>query len=688
MTEEQAKKRIEHLKKYVSRERYMRAVLNQEEISESALDTLKKELFDLEEKFPEFITSDSPTQVIAGKPSKGFKKVRHGERMISFNDAFSEADMRAWFSRLENYLSYKLNPEREPLYYCELKIDGLAIELIYEKGILVLGSTRGDGMIGEDVTQNLRTVEAIPLNLNHEAKIKLPEKLIVRGEIFITKNELERVNKEQDKKGGKLFANPRNLVAGSIRQLDSKVAASRKMDSFIYEIVLPASEFAKQGIKTHEEKHKLLKDYGFKINPYNRPERNMEEVFEFRNYWERHRDGLPYEIDGIVVIANNNRVFEDGGIIGKAPRAAIAYKFSPKEATTIVEDVRIQIGRTGTLTPVAILKPVQVGGITITHATLHNFDQIQRLGLKIGDTVIVSRAGDVIPQISKVLKEFRTGREKEISIPTHCPIDNSKIIKEGAIYRCSNPDCGARNREGLQHFVSRQAFDLRGLGPKIIDRFLDEGLISDAADIFELKAGDILALERFGEKSADNIIKEIESKKIISLPRFIYSLGILHVGEETAALLARNFQFPIYNFQIKIGDFIKVFQNVSLEELRRIPDVGPKVAQSIYDWFRNEKNKKFLEKMEGAGIKIEQPKLKARGSKLRAKVFVLTGTLESMSRDEVKERIRGLGGDISESVSQKTDYLVAGNEPGSKLEKAKKLGIKILTEKDFSGLIK
>lgn len=662
-TKKHTKERIEQLKKTINHHRYLYHVLNKPEISDAALDSLKKELFDLELKYPEFITFDSPTQRIGGTPLKEFKKIQHSAPMLSFNDAFSEQDMRDWIERVENYLGVKIKPE----FYCELKIDGLAIELVYENGVFVRGSTRGDGLIGEDITQNLKTIEAIPL------KLEIPKKLVVRGEVFIAKKEFERINKEQEKKGGKVFANPRNMAAGSVRQLDPKITANRKLDSFIYDIITDL------GQKTHEEEHQLLKDLGFKINFHNQPAKSLEEVFKFRNYWseEKHREKLPYEIDGIVAIINDNKIFGDAGVVGKAPRAAIAYKFSPKEATTIIEGIKIQVGRTGVLTPVAILKPLELSGIKISHATLHNFDQIKRLGLKIGDTVIISRAGDVIPQITSVLKDLRTGKEKEFKIPRQCPIDNAKIIHEGVFYRCSNPKCGARNRESLKHFVSRTAFDIRGLGGKIIDRFLDEGLISDAADIFELAEGDIVVLERFGEKSAQNIVREIASRKTATLQRFIYSLGILHVGEETAIVLAREFSV----FSIK--EFIKKYRGISKDEFQKIRDIGPKVAQSIYDWFHNERNIRFLEKLERVGIKIEIQKSRIKDQRLKNKTFVLTGSLESISRDKAKEKIRELGGDVSESVSKKTDYVIAGNEPGSKYEKAKELGVKILIENEF-----
>ena len=668
MTKEEVRERIEKLKREIERCRHAYHVLDKSLISDSALDTLKKELFDLETAYPEFVTSDSPTQRVGGAPLKAFKKVSHEAPMLSFNDAFSEADLKAWCERLEKYLGRKLKPE----FYLELKIDGLAIELVYENGVLAQGSTRGDGFTGEDVTENLKTIEAIPLKLK-------TKKLIVRGEVFLTQKEFERINREQDRRGGKKYANPRNIAAGSVRQLDPKITASRKLDSFEYAVVTDL------GQKTHEAEHQLLKELGFKTNPNNKLVHSFEEIIEFRDYWDKHRDKLPYEIDGIVVIVNDNQIFKRAGAIGKAPRGAIAYKFSPKEATTVVLGIKVQVGRTGVLTPVAKLKPVEVGGVTVTSATLHNYDEIKRLGLKIGDTVVVSRAGDVIPQVTKVLDNLRTGKEKDFEMPNKCPIDSSPARREGALFRCSNPNCGARNREQLYHFVSRSAFDLRGLGTKIIDRFLDEGLISDAADIFTLKAGDIAVLPRFGEKSAENITNEIESKKIISLARFIYSLGILHVGEETASVLAEEISHLRVQRPLEI---LKTFQDFSIKRLQQIPDIGPKVAQSIYDWFRKSRNIKFLGKLDKVGVKIETKKLKTKNLKLSGLIFVLTGSLESMGRDEAKERIMTLGGDVSESVSRRTDYVLAGREPGSKLDRAKKLGVKTLVEKEFLDMIK
>ena len=703
MQKTQARERVEHLKKLIAKYRDSRLTHNKELISPEAEDALKKELFDLETEFPDLVTPDSPTQRIGGAPLKDFAKVRHDERMTSFNDAFSEEDMRAWLTRVEDFLGRKLtgSGSRGAAFYCELKIDGLAIELEYEKGVFVRGSTRGDGTVGEDVTQNLRTVDAIPLTLFTEDEVKkrlktaglsaakydlrraLGGHFVVRGEVFLTKKDFARINRDLEKKGAKIYANPRNVAAGSIRQLDPKITASRRLDSFQYDIVTDI------GQTEHEEEHLLLAALGFRTNTNNAPARTLEEVFTFRDHWAepKRREKLDYEIDGVVVIANDNAAFARAGIVGKAPRAAMAYKFSPREATTIVEDIKVQVGRTGALTPVAVMRPVNVGGVTITHASLHNADEIARLGLKIGDTVVISRAGDVIPQITKVLPELRTGRERAFKMPDRCPVDGSKVVRDGAISRCSSKQCAAQHREQLYHFVSRAAFNIEGLGPKIIDKFLDEGLISDAADIFTLRAGDIAALERFGEKSAENIVKEVAEKKKITLPRFLYALGILHVGEETASLLSRDVEFPHQRGRIAIKEIAATMKKMSIEDLQKLPDVGPKVAQSIFDWFREARNSKLLERLERDGVEIEALPQAAKSGKLKDKKFVITGSLESMSREEAKEKIRALGGEASESVTKQTDYLVVGGEPGSKYEKAKKLGVPIIDEKELLKLL-
>ncbi|HUT96264.1 MAG TPA: NAD-dependent DNA ligase LigA [Candidatus Paceibacterota bacterium] len=663
MDKKEAKERIEKLRKEIWKHSYKYHVLDQSDISDAAFDALKNELEELEYKFPDLITPDSPTQRVSGKPLDKFQKFHHSVPMLSFNDAFSKQEMIDWQNRNKKIVK---NYDRGG-YYCELKIDGLAIELVYENGILKTGATRGDGMIGENVTQNLRTIASIPLKLFG----KFPKQLIVRGEVYLKTKEFKRINKELEKKGEKIYANPRNLAAGSIRQLDPKITASRRLDSFAYALITDL------GQKKHEDEHKILRELGFKINLHNKFCKDLNEVEKLRNYWEKKRDKLDYEIDGIVVITSDNSAFKKLGAVGKAPRGAIAYKFSAKEATTIIKDVIWQIGRTGVLTPVAVLNPVQIGGATITHATLHNFDEIKRLGVKIGDTVIVGRAGDVIPDIVRPLKNMRTGREKEIRVPHFCPACGSKVVRiQGEVaYKCSDKNCGAILRERIYHFVSRKAFDIAGVGPKIIDRFLDEGLIKDAGDLFFLKEEDMKHLERFAEKSASNIIKSIQSRKEIKLERFLFGLGIPQVGEETAIDLARH-----YNGLGKIKDS-------SLEELQRIQDIGPKVAESIYNWFKEKRSLEFLHKLEKADITVVGSKLKIKSQKLKNKTFVLTGELEAMTRDEAKEKIRALGGDVSGSVSKNTDFVVIGSEPGSKYTRAEKLGVKIISEKEFLKLI-
>ena len=670
MNKQEAKQRINKLREVINHHRYLYHVLDKQEISDSALDSLKKELFDLEQEFPDLITSDSPTQRVGGKPLKEFKKVKHSQRMISFNDAFSEEDMKKWQERFMKLLSKE--EKQEVSFYCELKIDGLAIELIYKDGFFQTGATRGDGNIGEDITENLKTVEAIPLKLEIiNSKLKIPEQLVVRGEVFITKKEFERINKLQEEKGLPIYANPRNIAAGSVRQLDSKITASRKLDSFAYELLTDLGQI------THEDKHKILKDLGFKTNQHNKYCKSLEEVFQFREHWIKEREKLNYEIDGVVVIINSNEIFEKLGVVGKAPRGAIAYKFPQAQSTTKILDIKIQVGRTGAMTPVAILEPVQVTGITITRATLHNEDEIKRLGLKIGDTVIVGRAGDVIPDIIKVLPELRTGSEKNFKMPEKCPSCGTKLIKlEGEVLlRCPNKNCFAQKRRNFYHFVSRIAFNIDGLGPKIIDRLLDEGLVQDPSDLFELKEGDVKNLERFADKSAENLIKSIQDKKEITLAKFIYALGIRNIGEETAIDLAKYF-----------GSIEKI-KTAKLEDFDSILNIGPVVSKSVHEWFQDKDNIKFVERLEKK-VKIKSQKLDVRGLKLAGLSFVITGSLKSMSRDEAKQKIRDLGGNVSESVSSKTSYVVAGLEPGSKAEKAKKLGVKILSEQEFLNFIK
>src|SRR3989344_227004 len=655
-----AKNRIKKLRVVINHYRYLYHVLNRSKISDEALDSLKKELFDLEQKYPDLVTPDSPTQRVEGRPADKFGKIEHVSRMYSLNDAFSEEDIHDWIKRLENVGIKNLDE-----FYCDLKMDGLAVALIYENGLFVVGSTRGDGLIGENITQNLKTIEAIPLGLEGA---KIPDKLVVRGEVFLTRKELERINREQKKKGEKSYANPRNVAAGSIRQLDPKITASRSLDFYAYSLVEETEKYP-----TKDAEHKALRDFGIKTNPHGKVAESIDEVIKFREKWEKERGGLDYEIDGVVVTVNAKRLFKRAGTVGKAPRGAVAYKFSPKEAQTVIEDIVVQVGRTGTLTPVAVLRPVNIGGVTVSRATLHNIDEIKRLGIKLGDTVIVGRAGDVIPDVRQVVKELRTGKEKEFRMPIKCPVCDSQVeqISGQVAFKCSNKNCPAIKREALYHFVSRKAFDIEGIGPKIIDQLMEAGLIRNAADFFILEKDDLLNLERFAEKLAQNTVTAIQAKKRVVLDKFIYSLGIEHVGEETALTLARKF---------KKLDRIK---GADLEELQNISDVGPVVAKSVYDWFHGAYNQKLLERFREVGVQILEEKITKESVKLLGKTFVITGSLESMTRDEAKERVRDLGGDIASSVSRETDYVVVGLEPGSKLAKAQKLGVKVIDEKEF-----
>jgi len=557
MNKNEATKRIAKLRKEIDHHRYLYHVLDKIEISDAALDSLKHELEELEQKYPDLITLDSPTQRVGGKALGKFKKVRHSVPMVSLHDAFSEQEMRDWEERIQ-----KLVPGKKLDYYAELKMDGLAVSLIYKNGIFVRGATRGDGKIGEDVTNNLKTIEAIPLRLSvgvpAAARKHIKDRveggtIEVRGEAVMTKKIFEELNKKYQKQGKPLLANPRNAAAGSIRQLDPKITAERKLDCYIYGL---ASDL---GQKTHEKEHSIAKALGFKTIKYNKYCKNLEEVVEFHNYWAKHKDKLPYHCDGVVVTVNNLSLHEKLGVVGKGPRYIMAYKFAGEEATTIVEDIVVQVGRTGVLTPVAHLKPVSVSGVTISRATLHNEEEIKRLGLKIGDTVIVRRAGEVIPDIIKVLSKLRTGKEKNFHMPKKCPICESDVERKeigagmrpasaekgkkgvSVAYYCVNKNCFAQNRRRLIHFASKSAMDIVGLGPKIVDLLIKKGLVNSPADFYELKEGDLAPLERFAEKSAANLVEAIRKSKKIPLAKFIYALGILHVGEETAELLAKEF---------------------------------------------------------------------------------------------------------------------------------------------------
>lgn len=666
MNKTEAKKRIEKLKEEINHHRYLYHVLDRQEISDAALDSLKHELYKLEQQYPKFITLDSPTQRVGGKPLNKFEKIKHAVPMLSIEDIFTREELESWEKRIK-----KIAPQAKFDYFTEVKMDGLAISLIYENGILSKAATRGDGKTGEDVTKNIKTIEAIPLALRVNSRIKnFSGRIEVRGEIFMAKKVFEKLNQEQKKKGEKVFANPRNAAAGSIRQLDSKVTASRRLNFFGYDLTTDL------GQKTHQDIHEILPLLGIPINPYYQYCKNLDQIEKFYNIINKKRDELNYWIDGIVINVNNVKLMEKLGVVGKTRRGMIAYKFPAEQATTRVVDVHFQVGRTGALTPVAVLDPVFIAGTTVTHATLHNIDEIERLGVKIGDTVILEKAGDVIPKIIKVLPNLRTGKEKKIKVPQKCPICGSPVERKKdkvAIY-CSNDKCFAKESENIIHFVSRKAFDIEGLGDKIVEQLINKGLIANVADLFILTQGDLEPLERFAEKSAVNLIKAIKKSKQITLARFLYALGIHHVGEETAIDLAQHF-----------GSLEKI-KKATVEELENIPDVGNVVAKSIHDFFSDGRNLKVVDELIKNGVKIE--KVKRQKQILARQIFVLTGSLESMTRDEAKSKIRALGGDVSASVSKNTDYVVVGEEPGLKYDKAQKLGINTISEREFLDLLK
>ncbi len=664
----EVQKRAKKLQEMIDYHRHLYHTLDKPEISDSVYDSLLIELENLEREYPELITNDSPSLRIGGEPLKEFEKVNHVVPQWSFNDAFSEEDIRAFDVRIKKLLKENFKKEINPEYVVELKIDGLKVVLTYEKGLLRIAATRGDGRIGENVTNNVRTISSIPLKLHK------PISMIVEGEVWMGKSTLEKINKEKKKKGEELYANPRNIAAGSLRQLDPKITASRQLDSFIYDVARMDREIP----DTQDNELKFLDTLGFKVNPYHQKLSNIEEVIKFWKTWENKKDKQDYLIDGVVVKVNNRQYQEALGYTGKAPRWGIAFKFKAEQVTTVVEDITLQIGRTGVLTPVAVLRPVLVAGSTVSRATLHNEDEIKRLDIRIGDTVILQKAGDVIPDIVSVMKELRTGREKEFKFPNHFPLcggDGSiERIPGQVAYRCVAKNSFAQQKRKLYHFVSKHVFDIDGMGPKVVDALLEAGIISNFDDIFTIKKGDLEVLPRFGEKSINNLLESINKARSVFLARFIASLSISQVGEETAIDLAEHFGTP------------ERFAQATAEELTNLNGVGPVIAREIINWFKERENKKLFERLLKQ-IRIESQKSKVKSQKFIGKIFVLTGSLESMSRDEAKDKIRALGGNISSSVSKNTDYVVAGSEAGEKLEKANELGVKVLSENEFKKLL-
>lgn len=664
MNKNQAQQRIEKLKKEIQHHRYQYHVLDMQEISDAALDSLKKELFDLEQEHPELVTTDSPTQRVAGEALDKFKKVEHQTRMLSLNDTFNEDDVRAWEERI-----LRVDPDIKPSYFAETKMDGLALSLIYLDGILKLGATRGNSRVGEDVTHNIRTIESVPLKLQDLTLVQRSKRIEVRGEVYMSKQTFEQVNKEREAVGEPTYANPRNTAAGSIRQLDPQVAAQRKLMFMAY--ALPTD----LGQKTHQDEHELLGRLGFRTDPDARQCANIKQIMSFYGEVNRKREKLAYQIDGVVVQINDNQQFQRLGIVGKAPRGAMALKFPAEQATTTVEDIQVQVGRTGALTPVAHLRPVQVAGTTVQRATLHNIDEIERLGVRIGDTVVIEKAGDIIPDIVQVLDKMRSGKEKPFRMPLLCPVCNAKAVRpEGEVaYYCKNKDCFGQQKEQFYHFISKKGFDIDGLGPKIIDQLLDQGLISTPADLFTLQTSDLEPLERFAETAAQNVVEAIKQARAVPLARLIFALGIRHVGEQTAIDLAEYF-----------GTFEK-FSAANAEQLEAIHDIGPAATESILEYFQDAKNEKYLKQLLEY-LNIEKPPQK-RSQKLVGKSFLFTGSLTSMTRDGAKDLVRQNGGVVVSSVSNKLDYLVVGEKAGSKVEKAKKAEVQILTERAFLKMV-
>ncbi len=662
------------LKAQIDDLRYRYHVLNDPEITDAMYDGLMDQLRKMEAEYPQLVTPDSPTQRVAGTPMEKFEKITHTVPQWSFNDAFSQDDIADWQERILKILEKELGSRPADLdYICELKIDGLHMVVTYANGVLESAATRGDGKVGENVTANIKTILSVPVTLKEKID------LVAEGEVWMNKNMLEQINAERAKAGEPLFANPRNAAAGTIRQLDPSVVAARKLALTSYDISsnnAPASQ---------AEELQMLAKLGFKTDSHWKVCKTAADIFAFHKYWQEHKHSQDFWIDGVVIKVNQKKYQNALGFTGKAPRWAIAYKFPAEQGTTVVRQVNWGVGRTGAITPVAVMDPVRLAGTTVTHATLHNWDEIERLGVRIGDTVVVEKAGDIIPKIIRVLDKMRTGSEKKIAEPKHCPICKSAVARKDIVDAaqeksvalfCANTDCYAQQLRRIIHFVGKTGFDIAGLGKKIVEQLVQEGLVETPADIFTLTKGDLEPLERFAEKSADNLISAIAASRQVALARFINALGINHVGEETAIKLAQEFKT------------IEKIISLSLEELEGIDDVGPQVAASIFNYFKDGKNKKLLENLFANGVQIEKVQELISGGTLSGKTFVLTGTLGSMGRDEAKEKIRALGGDVSESVSKKTSYVVVGAEPGSKAKKAEQLGVEILDEQSFLDILR
>jgi DNA ligase (NAD+) len=661
-------KKIEALREKIRHHEYLYYVADNPEISDLEFDKLMRQLKDLEAEHPELITADSPTQRVGGKPREGFVKVSHSSPMLSLDNTYSEKELRDWERRV-----HELSGRSEVDYVCELKLDGMSLALIYEDGKLVRGITRGDGSVGEDVTLNVRTVRSVPLSIPKEKlkKAGMPADFEVRGELLMPTASFKKINEERERNGLPTFANPRNFTAGTVRQLDSNITAERRLDYFPYILLQNGRTY----FDHHSKTLAALDAAGFKVNPNHKLVRSMDEVWAFIQHWEEKRDSLPYEIDGIVIKVDRTSLQDELGFTGKAPRWAIAYKYAARGAVTKLENVRWQVGRTGKLTPVAELAPVAIGGTTVRNATLHNMDEIERLGVKIGDWVRVERGGDVIPKVVEVDKEHPRGK-KEIEAPEKCPVCGTKVVRtEGEVdYRCVNANCPAKLRETILHFASRGVMNIDGMGDALVNQLTERGLVKNVADIYKLTKDDLLSLERMGDKSAQNILDEIENSKKLPLERVIYGLGIRMVGERTAQSLAEHF------------GSMEALESAGVEELQDVNEVGPRIAESIVEFFSIAANRKLVERLREAGLTLTGRK-KQRGTNLAGKTFVLTGTLAHFTRDEAKKLIEDAGGKVTGSVSKKTDYVVAGTDAGSKLDKARELGVQVIDEKEMQRIV-
>jgi DNA ligase (NAD+) len=659
--------RIHALRESLSHHNHLYYVLDQPEISDAEYDRLFDELSDLEKAHPELITPDSPTQRVGAPPLEAFNTVRHSLPMLSLNKATTEPEFQDFHRRV---LELSAADEKVIRYTVEPKFDGLAVEVIYRNGLFSVGSTRGDGTVGEDVTLNLRTIKSIPLRLMGK---KVPDLIEVRGEVIMNKEDFARLNKEREKSGEPLFANPRNAAAGSVRQLDSGVTNTRHLTMFAHGTGLVSGK----ALTNQWDTLRYLKDTGFKVSEHIELCENAGQVKDYYQKMLKIRDDLPYEIDGIVIKLNDVALQGKLGEISRSPRWAVAWKFPAQQEHTIVRDIIVSVGRTGALTPVAILEPVRVAGVEVSRATLHNEDEVRKKDVRIGDTVVVQRAGDVIPEVVKVIESRRTGKEKPFVMPDKCPVCGSKVERqEGeAVRRCTGMACPAQIKENLAHFASKGAMDIDGLGYNYLEQMVDKGIIQDPADLYVLRKEDLMKMDRMGDKLALNLLDAIDRSRKPNLANLIYAMGIRNVGTHLADVLARNFKS------------VDHLAKQSVEDLMQVHEIGPIVAQSIYNFFREPKNINVLEKMKKGGVLFPVEKSEFQETLLEGKTFVLTGGLDSMTRDEARKAVEGLGGRVSSSVSKKTDFVVVGKDPGSKLDDARRLGIKTLNEEEFKNLL-